>query len=66
MHRDSIIILINKDLDLMEAWGSLTEICKMHKEFSYNYLKKKKFPFEYKEWEFKKVPFRTLASKTDD
>ncbi len=59
MKRNNIIILVSGDK--YEAWGSLTEVCQFHPEFSYDYIKKLKFPFEYKEWKFLKVPFRTLA-----
>jgi len=40
-----------------EAWGSLVELCKV-KGFSHNYLKRLKFPFEYKGLNFILVPFR--------
>ena len=43
-----------------EAWGSLTELCRAH-EWSYNYLKRKKLPFEYKGWLINRVPFKALA-----
>lgn len=52
------VIVITKG-EKTESWGSLTELCKNHKEFSYNYLKRQKFPFTYKGYEFKKVPYRT-------
>lgn len=55
MKRNNIIVL-QRDSDL-ECWGSLTEICREH-GYSHNYLKRLKFPFTYKGWEFKKVPFR--------
>lgn len=52
---ENIIILY--DGENYEAWGSLVEICKT-KNLSYNYLKRMKFPFEYKGMSFIKVPFR--------
>lgn len=52
----NIIILTNTEC--YEAWGSITEICEVKKGFSYNYLKRLKFPFKYKGLEFIKVPFR--------
>lgn len=55
MERNNIIILT--DGNNYEAWGSLTELCKEH-GFSYNYLKRKKFPFRYRGVIFKRVPFR--------
>jgi hypothetical protein len=53
------VIIVKKGEDL-EAWGSLTELCDNHKEnkFSYNYLKGLKFPFDYKGFSFRKVPYR--------
>lgn len=51
----NIIILTNGESH--EVWGSLVELCKVH-GLSYNYLKRKKFPFTYKGKEFIKVPFR--------
>ena len=57
MDRNNIIILTDKESH--EAWGSLTELCDAH-EFSYNYLKRLKFPFQYKGLDFIKVPFRSL------
>jgi len=53
---ENIIILTNGDSH--EAWGSLVELCKV-KGFSYNYLKRFKFPFEYKSLKFDRVPFRS-------
>lgn len=41
-----------------ETWGSLTEACEVH-GFSYNYLKRLKFPFSYRGLNFYKVPHRT-------
>lgn len=52
---ENIIILTNGES--YEAWGSLVEICK-EKGFSYNYLKRKKYPFKYKGVDFIRVPFR--------
>lgn len=53
----NIIILTNGES--YETWGSLVELCNKHK-FSYNYLKRKKFPFEYKGLKFIRTPFREL------
>lgn len=38
-----------------ELWSSLTKLCRCHEDFSYYYLKRKKFPFEYKGWNFKRI-----------
>jgi len=53
---ENIIILTNKES--YEAWGSLVELCKV-KGFSYNYLKRLKYPFDYKGLHFIRVPFRS-------
>ena len=53
---ENIIILTNGES--YEAWGSLVELCKV-KGFSHNYLKRLKFPFEYKGLNFQRVPFRS-------
>lgn len=44
------------DLDLPEEelYQFLTTVCNDHPEFSYNYIKKLKFPFIYKGWKFTK------------
>lgn len=63
MTRANIIILTDENQE-QEAWGSLTEICKTH-GLSYNYLKSKKMPFEYKGLKFNKVPFRTNNKKIE-
>jgi hypothetical protein len=52
---ENIIILTNGEC--YEAWGSLVELCRV-KGFSHNYLKRLKFPFEYKGLKFIRVPFR--------
>ena len=54
MNKNVILLL---DGENYECWGSLTELCKV-KGFSYNYLKRKKFPFAYKKLRFVRVPFR--------
>jgi len=43
--------------DEVEVWGCVTRLCLVHTGFSYHYLKGKKFPFNYKGWEFKKVKY---------
>lgn len=55
MSNKTIIVLTKGES--LETWGSLSEICRV-KDWSYNYLKKKKFPFEYKGWKFRKRDFR--------
>jgi hypothetical protein len=51
------IIILQKG-DEIEVWGSLTEICKNHSEFSYYTLRNKKFPFTYKGVKFYKITYR--------
>jgi hypothetical protein len=53
MGRQSVIIIESDEH--VECWGSLMKICDAHKEFSYLYIRKKKFPFLYKGWKFYKV-----------
>ena len=50
------VIVIQKE-DEVEVHGCLTRICLIHKDFSYHYLKGKKFPFSYKGWDFRKVKY---------
>jgi hypothetical protein len=49
------IILLEKD-GIKESWGSLTNLCEAHPDFSYEYIKSWKFPFKYKGWNFSKLP----------
>lgn len=55
----SVIFIEDIETEIKEAWGSLTGLCDKHPEFSYYYLKGKKFPFEYKGVKFTKVKYRT-------
>lgn len=50
------IIILSFD-DKKECWGSIAEICRV-KGWSYNYLKRLKFPFTYRGINFEKVKFR--------
>ena len=50
------VIVMQKE-DEVEVWGCVTRLCLVHTNFSYHYLKGKKFPFNYKGWEFKKVKY---------
>jgi hypothetical protein len=38
--------------EIIEIYPTLTKLCDANPEFSYNYLKSKKFPFTYKGYEF--------------
>ncbi len=55
--KKTVIVLIKRDN--IEVWDMLTTMCRSHEEFCYHYLKKMKFPFFYKGWEFIKVPYGT-------
>ncbi len=54
MYKKVIILTNGKDY---EVWGGIKELCDK-KGFSYNYLKRLKFPFKYRGLNFVKVPFR--------
>jgi len=54
----NVIVLYDQETEEIEVWGSVTEMCEKKEGFSYNYLKRQKFPFEYKGLKFYKVPFR--------
>lgn len=47
-----MIHLSNKEKT--ELWTQLTDLCRC-KGWSYNYLKRQKFPFRYKGWNFEKI-----------
>ena len=42
-----------------EAWGSLTRICEEYTIFQYHTIKKYRFPFEHKGFNFKKVKYNS-------
>jgi hypothetical protein len=56
------IIVIKTD-GKEEFWSNLKLLCEHHPEFSYEYIKSKKFPFEYKDWSFRKVEVNKLIIK---
>jgi len=58
-------LILLKQGGQVEVWGSLTKLCRGH-NFSYNFLKKKSFPFEYKGLKFEKVTKNTPTIKTDE
>ena len=45
-----------------EFWSNLKLLCENHPEFSYDYIKSKKFPFEYKGWDFRKVEVNRMTN----
>lgn len=47
-------IIVLSQGEKREFWTSLVLLCEAHLEFSYHYIKKYKFPFEYKGWWFEK------------
>jgi hypothetical protein len=61
MPKEVIIIKTETDKkgETVEAWGSLTAICKNHKTFQYHTIKKIAFPFIHKGYEFIKVKYNT-------
>lgn len=48
------IILLIHDNEIL-AYSSLTMICEDFPKFSYHYLKRQKYPFRSKGYEFKKL-----------
>ncbi|MBD3630519.1 hypothetical protein [Cyclobacterium sp.] len=48
-----------------EFWSGLKLLCQYHPEFSYEYIKSKKFPFEYKGWYFRKEVVNGLAKELE-
>jgi len=48
-----IILLENEEEQ--HAYNSLTTICEHFPKFSYHYIKKQKYPFRYKGYDFKKL-----------
>ena len=45
---------------LMEHWGSLTDVCANHSEFDYAKLRKLKFPFDHKGFRFTKIEYKQI------
>lgn len=52
-----VIIIANTETGKLEAWGSLTKACQSHTEFQYPTIKKLKYPFIHKGYEFKKLEY---------
>ncbi len=50
------VIIMQKE-DQVEAWKSVTRLCDKYK-FSYHYMKRLKFPFNYKGYSFRKELIR--------
>lgn len=48
------VVLLISDTTI-KSYSTLTRLCKDNKEFSYSYLKSKKFPFTYKKYKFIKT-----------
>lgn len=58
MERENVIVL--NQGQKTEVYGSLTEACRVHKDWAaYNTLKLKSFPFEHKGVRFSKLKYRT-------
>lgn len=49
------MIIIRKGSHV-EAWTTLTKLCRAYPEFKYWYIHPWKFPFTYKGWVFEKHP----------
>ena len=47
--------------DQVEAWGSITQLCKAHPDIKYRAVNTKKFPFEHKGYLFKKVVYNSVC-----
>lgn len=52
----NIILLITEEE--IKAYSSLTTICEDYKQFSYHYLKRQKYPFRSKGYDFKKLTIK--------
>ena len=61
MPKEVILLKSEKDSKnkTVEAWGSLTGICKNYPEFQYHTIKKIPFPFFHKGFEFRKVKYNS-------
>ncbi|WP_375585976.1 hypothetical protein [Cyclobacterium xiamenense] len=59
----NVIIIRNENRE--EFWSGLKLLCRYHPEFSYEYIKSKKFPFEYKGWYFRKEVVNGVAREMD-
>ena len=59
MPKEVVIIKSESDKigETVEAWGSLTSVCKNHKAFQYHTIKKIPFPFNHKGFRFIKVKY---------
>jgi len=57
MQKNGQVIVLTDKNGNHEAWGSLVELCKEH-VLSHNYLKKKKYPFDYRGVKFERLKFR--------
>lgn len=53
MGRQSVIIIESDEH--IECWASFPKLCRAHPDFSYEYVRRLKFPFTYKGWKFYKV-----------
>lgn len=58
--RNILILQSIEQPELMESWGSLTEICREH-FFPYDTLKVKKFPFDFGGYRFLKIPYNQIT-----
>lgn len=54
------LIIVMPESGGIEVWGSLTDVCKNHPEYSYYTMRNKKFPFTYKKAYFYKVKYKEV------
>lgn len=57
-------VIVLKHEESEEFWSNLKLLCENHPEFSYEYIKSKKFPFDYKGWSFRKLEVNSLTPPT--
>ena len=51
------IIIMQNEIELL-AYANLTDICKDFEQFSYHYIKRQKYPFRYKGYDFIKLEIK--------
>jgi len=60
MKRNFIILQNINNPQVMEIWGSLTEICREHPDIDYRAISRKKFPFDHQGLRFVKLGYKEL------
>lgn len=59
------IIQIEKD-NIKVAYSSLKKCCDFNPDFSYDYIVRKKMPFNYKGWDFDRLNFNCPIGQMRD